>query len=169
MVKVIKNILTNDERKKLLKDVQPLLVDGPTLAAFYNFRSVPGRQTHDTLNLHPDFIPTLNHMVELISKEMGKNFVLKTAWVNWTNGKKKDIGWHHHGMDCEYAAVYYMKTFPLFSNGTLFRDGLVKAPQNSILVFPADLDHTAPSSPLRFDRYTMALNLDVIVGHMSLI
>ncbi len=163
MKKIIKNVLTNEERKTLLKDVQPLLVDGTTLAAFYQYsdRSYPGKQTYDTLHLHPHYIPTLNYMVELISKEVGKNFVLNKAWVNLTNGKSKDLAWHHHRMDCEYAAVYYMKIFPLFSNGTLFRDGLVKAPQNSILVFPADLDHTAPSSPLRFDRYTMALNLNV--------
>ena len=159
MKKVIKNIFTNDERKKLLEDVKPLLVDGPALAAFYNFGSLPGKQTHDTLQLHPDFKSTINYMVELVSKEMGKKFILDKAWANWTNGDKKDICWHTH--PCDYSVVYYMKTFPLFSNGTLFRDGLVKAPQNSILVFPANLDHTAPSSPLRFDRYTMALNLNV--------
>ena len=163
MIKVIKNVLTNDKRKKLLEDVQPLLVDGTTLADHYeSINRYPGKQTHPTLHLHPDFTSTLNYMTELISKEMGKNFVLKKAWVNWTNGKKEDIGWHHHKMQCEYAVVYYMKTFPLFSNGTLFRDGLVKAPQNSMLVFPAELEHTAPSSPLRFDRYTMAMDLNII-------
>ena len=161
MVKVIKNVLTNDERKKLLKDVQPLLVDGTTLAAYYkSYQRYPGKQTHDTLHLHPDFIPTLIYMVKLISKEMGKKFVLERAWANYSNGKKVDMGWHNHRRDCEYVAVYYMKTFPLFSNGTLFRDGLVKAPQNSILVFPSDIDHTAPSSPLRFSRYTLAVNLN---------
>ena len=91
MKKVIKNVLSNDERKKLLEDVKPLLVDGPVLAAFYNFGSLPGKQTHDTLQLHPDFIPALKYMVEFVSKEMGKNFELKKACVNWTNGDKKDI------------------------------------------------------------------------------
>ena len=167
MVKVIKNVLTNDERKKLLKDIQPLLVDGTKLAMatlganYYEHPLLrfPGKQTYDTLHLHPKCIPILNYMVELVNKEMGKNLMLIKAWANWTNGKKKDMGWHDHRNDGEYAAVYYMKTFPLFSNGTLFRDGLVKAPQNSMLVFPAELEHTAPSSPLRFGRYTLAMNL----------
>ena len=158
---LIENVLTNDKRKKLLEDVQPLLVDGITMSAYSGDLNqiFPGKQTHDTLHLHPDFISTINYMVELVNKEMGKNLMLIKAWANWTNGKKKDMGWHDHRNDGEYAAVYYMKTFPLFSNGTLFRDGLVKAPQNSMLVFPAELEHTAPSSPLRFGRYTLAMNL----------
>ena len=161
MVKVIKNVLSNEERKKLIEDVQPLLVDGHTLAIYYNRRSLPGRQTHATLHLHPDFIPTLNYMAEVVSKEMGEKLEVIDAWANWTNGAKKDINWHTHS-DIDYAAVYYMKTFPLFSNGTLFRDGLVKAPQNSILVFPAKVEHTAPPSPLRFERYTLSMNLNIV-------
>ncbi len=163
MIKVIKNVLTNDKRKKLLEDVQPLLVDGSTMSAYYGDLNLifPGKQTHDTLHLHPDFISTIKYMVELVSKEIGKNFVIEKAWANWTNGKKKDLAWHTHTKDGDYAIVYYMKTFPFFSNGTLFRDGLVKAPQNSMLIFPAELEHTAPSSPLRFGRYTLAMNLNI--------
>ena len=160
MVKVIKNVLTNDERKKLLEDVQPLLVDGTSVYLGDPGNRYPGKQTHETLHLHPDFIPTLNDMVELVSKEMGKRFEVEKAWINWTNGKRKDIAWHTH--ECDYAAVYYMKTFPFFSNGTLFKDGLIKTPQNSILIFPADMKHTAPSSPLRFERYTLAMNLNIV-------
>ena len=69
MVKVIKNVLTNDERKKLLEDVQPLLVDGTSVYLGDPGNRYPGKQTHETLHLHPDFIPTLNDMVELVSKE----------------------------------------------------------------------------------------------------
>ena len=51
--------------------------------------------------------------------------------------------------------------FPFFSNGTLFKDyGLVKAKQNSMLLFPSHLDHATPSSPLRFKRQTWAINLN---------
>ena len=159
MIKVIKNVLTNDKRKKLLDDLQPLLVDGESVYLGELYLSYPGKQTHPTLHLHPDFIPTLNYMTELISKEMGKNLTIYNAWANWTNGKRENINWHTHPND--YSAVYYIKTFPLFSNGTLFKDGLVKAPQNSILVFPAKVEHTAPPSPLRFERYTLAIDLNI--------
>ena len=163
MKKVIKNVLTNDEREKLLKDVQPLLVDGDSIYLGKFNMWYAGRQTHPTLHLHPDFISTINYMVKLISKEMGKNFILDKAWANWTNGKRKDILWHNH-KDYDYAVVYYMKTLPFFNNGTLFKNGFIKAPQNSLLIFPAHLEHTAPSCPFRFERYTLAMNLNISSG-----
>ena len=53
-----------------------------------------------------------------------------------------------------------MKIFPFFSNGTLFKDyGLVKAKQNSLMIFDPTLEHTTPSSPLPLERYTWALDL----------
>ena len=69
------------------------------------------------------------------------------SWINWTNGKKKDIQWHNHKDSGDLSLVYYMKTFPFFSNGTLFRRWMVKAPQNSILIFPCHIEHTAPTCP----------------------
>ena len=62
----------------------------------------------------------------------------------------------------DYSCVYYMKMFPFFSNGTLFKDyGLVKAKENSLLCFPSHLDHSTPSSPLRFKRYSWAMDLNI--------
>ena len=152
MTYLIKNVFTNQQRRKLLKDCQPLLLErGPEF---------PGRQTHNTLYLHPDFISPTNHILRIVNKETGLNLEIKAAWANWTNGKKEDIAWHRH--QCDYALVYYIRTpLPFFSNGTLFRNGLFKAPQNSMLIFPAHMEHTAPSSPFRFDRYTIAMDLNI--------
>ena len=151
MMHVIKNIFTNQQRQKLIKDCQPLLKD---LGKAY-----PGKQTYGNLHLHPDFISPINDLVRIIFKETGLDLVVNNGWINWTNGSKKDIGWHNHS--CDYALVYYMKIpLPFFSNGTLFEDRFVRAPQNSMIIFPAKLKHTAPSSPFRFDRYTMALELN---------
>ena len=50
-------------------------------------------------------------MVDMILRETGLNLEIRAAWVNWTNGKKKDIAWHNHSRH-DYALVYYMKTFP---------------------------------------------------------
>ena len=158
---LLKNVLTNKERKKLIEDAKPYLIDGEDLNLLMNAEgySFPGKQTaaSDFEDI-PDFKDPLNKIITKIRKKLDKDLVIDRAWVNWTNGKKKDMGWHNH-WEFPYAAVYYMKTFPFFSNGTLFEDGLTKAPQNSVLIFPGYLNHTAPSSPLRFDRYSMAFNI----------
>ena len=148
---IIKNVFTDGQRHKLIKDCQPLLLQWG--------KKFPGRQTRSHLHLHPDFISPIQEMVRIIFQETGLNFVISKSWINWTNGKKKDIAWHRHS--CDYALVYYIKTpLPFFSNGTLFEDGFVRAPQNSMIIFPAHLVHTAPTSPFRFDRYTLSLNLN---------
>ena len=153
MIHLIKNVFTNKQRRKLIKDCQPLLLErGPEF---------PGRQTHPTLHLHSDFIFPINDILKIVLKETGLDLVVADkAWINWTNGSKKDIGWHNHS--CDYALVYYMRIpLPFFSNGTLFRNGLFKAPQNSMIIFPAEVEHTAPTSPFRFDRYTIAMDLNI--------
>ena len=158
MIHLIKNVFTNKQRRKLIKDSQSLLENLEDNSGLY----YPGRQTHPTLHLHPDFTFLINDILKIVLKKTGLNLVPSKAWVNWTNGKKKDIVWHNHS-DYDYALVYYMKTpLPFFSNGTLFREGLFKAPQNSIIVFPGSMEHTAPSSPFRFSRYTMAMDLNLI-------
>ena len=151
---LIHNVLSNKDRKKLIKDCQPLLQDLG--------EGFPGKQTQCNLHLHPDFLSPIKDMIRIIVKETGLDLVVADmAWINWTNGSKKDIAWHRHP-DVDYALVYYIKTpIPFFSNGTVFKDGLVRAPQNSMIIFPAHLLHTAPSSPFRFDRYTMAINLNI--------
>ena len=157
---LIKNVLTNKERKKLIKDCQPYLMDGQNIDQLMKRdKRFPGKQTvaSDFRDI-PIFKDPLDKMLIKIRKKLDKDLIADWAWVNWTNGKKEDIGWHTH-WEFPYAAVYYMKTFPFFSNGTLFEDGLTKAPQNSVLIFPGYLNHTAPSSPFRFSRYTMAFNL----------
>ena len=161
---LIKNVLTNKERKKLIKDCQPYLFDDKVWEEMHGQGiTFPGKQTQADLSEIHCFKDPLDKMLIKIKKELNKNLIIEKVWVNWTNGKKKDIGWHNH-YRFPYVCVYYMKTFPFFSNGTLFEDGLAKAPQNSVLIFPGYLKHTAPSSPLRFDRYSMAFNLEYPKG-----
>tara|TARA_B100000287_G_scaffold293300_1_gene276644 strand:+ start:250 stop:753 length:504 start_codon:yes stop_codon:yes gene_type:complete len=160
---LIKNVLADDERKKLIADSRPLLKQGKQLSEYFKtVNPFPGKQTFSDLYLNSKFTFSFNHMVDMIWRETGLNLEIKGAWVNWTNGKKKDIAWHSHNRH-DYALVYYMKTFPFFSNGTLFREpiGFVKAPQNSLILFPGRLEHTAPSSLFRFSRYTVAINLNI--------
>ena len=100
-------------------------------------------------------------VLNIIFEKTGLILDVSSVWVNLTNGNKDIIAWHNHTSD--YTLVYYMKTFPFFSNGTLFREpiGFVKAPQNSLILFPGRLEHTAPSSLFRFSRYTVAINLNI--------
>tara|TARA_B100000287_G_C20285223_1_gene643668 strand:+ start:82 stop:624 length:543 start_codon:yes stop_codon:yes gene_type:complete len=160
---VIKNIFTNEQRKDLIEYCQPLLLDQEAMVkSTGRFNSkFPGKQTlplEDCL----EFMWAKRIIVDTLLDKMGWFFKINSSWINWTNGKARDITWHRH-YDVPYSAVYYIKTFPLFSNGTLFRRpiGFVKAPQNSIMVFPSNLEHTAPSSPLPFSRYTMAFDLEL--------
>ncbi len=152
---LIEKVLRDHERKKLIKDSKPLLLSNLKHPDGTHY---PGKQTLTVMKGRPEFEPILNHMVMIIRKTTGMDLVINKAWVNCTNGNKKDMVWHTH--PCDIAAVYYMKTFPFFSNGTLFRNGLIKAPQNSLLLFSAALEHTAPSSPLPFSRYTLSMDLD---------
>ena len=151
MIHLIKNVLTNQQRRKLIRDCQPLFVELGD--------QFPGRQTGPRLHLHSDFTSPINDILRIAYKTTGLNLVLSKSWVNWSNGMSQHSRWHRH--QCDYALVYYMRTpLPFFSNGTVFRSGLFTAPQNSMIIFPGQLEHSAPSSPFRFDRYTMAMDLN---------
>ena len=83
-----------------------------------------------------------------------------------SDGRNIKRVWHNHYRDypgfdnSTHSVVYYMKTFPFFSNGTLFeKHGFVKAKQNSLMVFPSHWNHSTPGSIFRFKRYTMAFDL----------
>ena len=153
---LIKNVLTKDQRKYMIKESIPLLKSWKGREGLI----FPGKQTGATLYSNPKFEPFINRMLELVYKRTGLVLEVSKSWVNWTNGSKKDIAWHSH--PCEYSLVYYMKTpLPFFSNGTLFRSGLFKAPHNSMIIFPGDREHTAPSSPFRFGRYSLAMELNM--------
>tara|TARA_B100000287_G_scaffold58288_1_gene51227 strand:+ start:251 stop:802 length:552 start_codon:yes stop_codon:yes gene_type:complete len=167
---VIKNVLKEKERKKLLEDSIHLLVGTKELREIFKTNSeYPGKQTAPDLHKRPEFQPLMEKIASQagakISLNSGRTHItleMKAAWVNWTNGTNKDICWHNHSR-YDYSIVYYLKTFPFFSNGTLFREpiGFIKAPQNSMLVLPGHLDHTAPTSPFRFNRYTVAIDLNI--------
>jgi hypothetical protein len=171
-IKIINNIFTEDQRKKLIDDVQPLMVDGVYLNNYYGIKKgyQEGfnwfRLTYPTVHLHPDFDWAFDIILSKV-KKLGFNFKKKdviSSWMNLTNGSqdKGNLKWHDHKTDADYVVVYYIKMFPFFSNGTLFKDyGLVKAKQNSMLLFPSHLDHATPSSPLRFERYSWSINLGI--------
>ena len=166
MKHVMPNILTNKERRKLIKDCQPHLIDGNeiTKQAFeqdHLFKVFPGKQTRENLHHIPCFQPPISKILSVISQKIKSDIIVDRSWINWTNGKKKDMNWHDH-RNYDLAAVYYMKTLPFSNNATLFKDDVIEAPQNSLLVFPGHLEHSAPTCPFRFERYTLSFNLNIV-------
>ena len=159
------HVLSNKERKKLIKDVQPFLMDREQLNIHYNDRIFyPGKQTEQLLHLKPEFSSTIKKILDKVIEEIGMDLQVYQSWVKWSNGREDQMNWHSHYplQPVSFAAVYYLKTLPFFSNGTLFEDGFVQAPQNSMIIFPANLIHTTPKYPFPFiDRYVMGFNLNI--------
>tara|TARA_R100000008_G_C3567115_1_gene159771 strand:- start:840 stop:1364 length:525 start_codon:yes stop_codon:yes gene_type:complete len=166
---LIDNIFSEEERLKIIEDVQPLLLDGIELGKYITHLYNPDygavyqegfswfSLTHDTVHQHPDFKERIEIITQRASEEVKIPLKCIKAWVNVSDGRSKRRMYHNH--QAFFSSVYYIKTFPFFSNGTVFKDrGLVKAPQNSLLLFPSHFLHTTPGSPLRFKRYTMALD-----------
>ena len=155
----IHNVLSNQERKKLIKDVKPFLMDSEQLGKYYNTsRSFPGKQTISNLHQQSQFVSVIKKIEDIIKKEINLDLEVTKSWVKYSNSDTQ-LNWHTH--HCAYASVYYLKTLPFFSNGTLFEDGFIRAPQNSMIIFPAHLVHTTPKNLFPFiDRYVMSMDLN---------
>tara|TARA_R100000008_G_C3541751_1_gene145167 strand:+ start:69 stop:563 length:495 start_codon:yes stop_codon:yes gene_type:complete len=157
----IKNVLKNKERKKLIKDCQPYLLTEEELLKMFPFnKQYVEKQTLSNLHTYPQFVPVFEHMLNLIIKKLKvPKLQLIKSWINCLNGK--DTLMHNH-VPFDYSVVYYIKTFPFLNNGTFFKNyGLVRCPQNSLIVFPSYLDHSNPSYRLGLTRYTLAMDLKV--------
>ena len=150
MIDVVNDIFSKEERKKCLKDLQPLLV---------KFPNCPGKQTHPTLHLHPQFTSLIERMLELTIKSTGEDLEILNAWGKQSDGKKNKMNWHIHAWDgCLYSCVYYLKVPFFMANGTLFKEKFIRAPQNSLLIFSSNLEHTTPSHPFGIQRYIISAN-----------
>ena len=160
----IHNVLSNKERKKIIKDIQPFLMDGESLGKYYNTSdSFPGKQTISNLHQQSEFVSVIKKIEDIIKKEINLDLEVTKSWVKYSNSNTQ-LNWHSHYplQRASFVCVYYLKTLPFFSNGTLFEDGFVRAPQNSMIIFPSHLVHTTPKYSFPFmDRYVMSLNLNI--------
>ena len=165
----IHNVFSNKERKKLIKDVQPFLMDREQMNIHYNNTKLyPGKQTDSMLHLKPEFSSAIKKILDKVIEEIGMDLQVYQSWVKWSNGREDQMNWHSHYplQPVSFAAVYYLKTLPFFSNGTLFEDGFVQVPQNSMIIFPAHLTHSTPKYPFPFiDRYVMSINLTIPIKY----
>ena len=165
----IYNVLSNQERKKIIKDVKPFLMTSEQLQSNYNHSyDYPGKQTDSQLHLKPQFSSAIKKILDKVIEEIGMDLQVYQSWVKWSNGREDQMNWHSHYplQPVSFAAVYYLKTLPFFSNGTLFEDGFVQVPQNSMIIFPAHLMHSTPKYPFPFiDRYVLSINLTIPIKY----
>jgi hypothetical protein len=154
---VIENILHKSERVDLINKSKKMLIDGEELRKKYSLLFYPGKQTDPNLHLLEEFKIFHKKILRKIKEKSDLDFQIKKSWVNFSNGS--DVCWHDH--NCNYALVYYAKTIPFINNGTIFKDNIkVNVKQNSMLLFPGSLVHSAPKFKIPFDRYTLAMELD---------
>ena len=163
---LIKRIFTRKERREFIKKVDPLLEENSSYLHDIAPGKYPGRQTLPDLHLNSNFKFEHDRLMKRILDKTGFHMEIDKSWVNRTDCSKKDINWHNHN-NCPYTCVYYLKTIPFFTSGSMFRHGFVRAPENSLLLFPGSVEHTIPTFPLRFGRYTLAMDLHFkILGPM---
>ena len=149
-INIIKDILTETQRKKLIRDCQSFLKDwGP---------NTPALQTYSELHNHSEFQDVIIRLASRSSEILGKTIRVKRSWINCDNGRREDILWHNHP-EADYSLVYYIKTIPFINSGTRFKDKFVRVHQNGAMIFPSSVEHTAPSYPFSWiKRYSMAID-----------
>ena len=150
---IINNVLTNKERKDLIKFSQPYLKNfGP---------DYPGKQTDGDISKYFPFKDIHYKILSICTKKLKLSLEISRSWINLTNGRKKEIHWHNHPSD--YTLVYFIQTLPFFNSGTLLREKFIRVKQNGIVLFPGKTEHAAPSYPFPFfDRYSLAMELNII-------
>ena len=65
--------------------------------------------------------------------------------------------WHDHH-EWDYSLIYYLQTTPFVNDGTLFKNGMIRSPQNSLIIFPGNQLHASPPYLFGFKRYTLSID-----------
>ena len=110
----IHNVLSNQERKKIIKDVKPFLMTSEQLQSNYNHSyDYPGKQTDSQLHLKPQFSSAIKKILDKVIEEIGMDLQVYQSWVKWSNGREDQMNWHSHYplQPVSFASVYYLKTF----------------------------------------------------------
>ena len=160
----IENILSEDQRKELIKITEPLFLTGDELnqvASDVNskrdYTSSNIKQTFPYLHNRLDMKDILVTMIKKIHEKTNMRFVVESVWANLSFPVKRELLWHNH--PTPWSGVYYSEVLPFINNGTLFKNhGFVKAKQNSLLIFPGEEFHSQPTWPLFVRRHTLAMD-----------
>ena len=143
--KIHKNILNKKEQKEILSFVKTKVK---------NFGdNHPGLQSDDNLHTYEKMNIFLNKILKFI-----KPNTIKTCWVNYSIGNT--IMFHPH--NSKYNIVYYL--FNPSQLGVMFQEKNntikhTKGLENSLIIFDNSQLHSAPNSPKKINRYTIALEI----------
>ena len=115
-ISVVEGVFTEEQRKKILEECKPLLIDGDILSLRKAGKTglYPGRQSYPTVHLHPDFKGVHDRFVDAIKQATHLDIETTQSWINWSDGSQ-DLNWHTHSS--QWCAVYYLKTFPFLKPG----------------------------------------------------
>ena len=148
-IKVYKNVLTESERKQLLKISKKYIKKievrrGPLVDVH------PGLQSENTIEIYLRSRGE-GHLIDKIVQK-AKLHKLKTNhrtfWFNYSDPSMDYINWHSHGPNTQRGLVYYLDNPE--NLGTMFKiDGKeyqIKGEENSVIVFDTRIEHTFPNN-----------------------
>ena len=148
-IKVVDNILTEEERITLLNLSKPLLQRIP---------NCPGLQTLPNLHM---ISPTLSNIFRKIVDKCNINLRIIKSWVNYTDKDMAYESWHSHQPGF-HTTICYMIENPE-GIGTKFKIGDetydTKCPTNSVMLLPSTIEHTVPLN-VTMPRYSLAIDFE---------
>ena len=162
MIHSIDNVLTEDQRKELIKITESLFLTPDELNNLNvnskrDYTSNNIKQTAPFLHYRKDMENILITMIKKIHEKTNMRFVVESVWANLSFPVKRELLWHNH--PTPWSGVYYSEVLPFINNGTLFKKyGFVKSKQNSLLIFPGEEFHSQPTWPLFVRRHTLAMD-----------
>ena len=146
-IKIIDNILTEQERIIFLNSLEPFLKRIP---------DCPGLQTDS--NLHQSS-PIFANLITKIVRKCDIDRKIIKSWVNYTDKDMAYESWHCHPRSF-HTTICYMIENPE-GIGTFFKIGEeiypTKCPTNSVMLLPSDLMHTVPPN-VTMPRFSLAID-----------
>ena len=148
-IKIIDNILTEEERTILLLRSKPFLEQLP---------GCPGLQTQSKLHMQCEIISPI---IKKIAEKSNVPREVATSWVNYTD---KDLAyevWHDHICPGFYNInCVYMIDNPEGIGTWINIDNEIyktECPTNSLMLLPCEIKHTVPSN-VTMPRYSLAID-----------
>jgi hypothetical protein len=144
---VHRNVLTEEERVKLLEDSKNHL---KTVSPRH-----PGLQTHADLNKKLYYENYLT-LIKLLKRSGSTN--IHKCWVNYSEYGLGQTTWHKH--ECKLTSIYYLENPE--NIGTIFRhkgkEFRIDVPTNTLMIIPGSLEHTGPYTYVSNPRYTLTID-----------
>jgi len=150
-IKIFYNVLSRKERIGVLTQFKPYL---------HKIEDFPGLQTNSDLHTICKNNSSFINPFDKIKKRIKISNQIDKSWINYTDKEFNYTYWHNHLQSSYDKTCVYMLESPEKS-GTWFMNNnqiyKVKAPTNSLILFPSHLIHTVPSN-IKKPRYSLAID-----------